>query len=183
MNASNSPVGQGLKQTFVMWGHSEPALIEKEGGRCKAGVYLGKNKPENSISKRIWVMKRTALLILLVFVFGNFQAQNNQKGPQQGVVKTDKNCKIEFLGCMDHLEIYLYDSSFQAMNNSDITGQVQFYHNDKTITTAPLVPYGKEGFTAKLPVKAYKECLVRLEIRKTILSAKFVNECVIAQTK
>jgi len=128
-------------------------------------------------------MKTPVIFIALLFAFFSPEAQNLQRGPQQGVVKTDKNCKIEYLGCMDHLEIYLYDSSFIAMNNSDITGWVEFFYKDKKSTTAPLVKYGKEGYTAKLPLKPFEECLVKLEIRKTILSARFVNECPVSVDK
>jgi len=109
-------------------------------------------------------------------------AQSPQRGPQQGTVKTDQNCKIEYLGCMDHLEIYLYDSAYQAMNNSDITGRVEFFYPDRTSSTAPLTHYGKEGYTAKLPVKPFVDCLVKLEIRNIILSARFNNECVSTST-
>jgi hypothetical protein len=123
-------------------------------------------------------MKILWILSLFLLAFSEMQAQGIQRGPQQGTVKTDKKCKIEYLGCMDHLEIYLYDSAYQAMNNSDITGRVQFFYVDKTASSSPLIHYGKEGYTAKLPPKTFVDCLVTLEIRKIVLSARFNNECV-----
>lgn len=125
----------------------------------------------------MYLMKTTLTLLLVCFFFSATRAQVPQRGPQQGTVKTDKNCKIEYLGCVDHLELYLYDSTFQALNNSDIKGDVQFFYSDRTSSKAPLIHYGKEGYTAKLPPKSFVDCIVTFEIRNIILSARFKNEC------
>jgi len=111
--------------------------------------------------------------------------QSSQRGPHQGAVKPlgDQH-QLEVLGCMDHLELYVLDKKLQSTSNFEMKGTITFYYagtseNPKRKElTAPLVAYGRDGFSAKLPEENFSYSIVTITIfDKTLVSPQFPNEC------
>jgi|GEM_PF-1288970 hypothetical protein len=143
--------------------------------------------PTQKKEKGIWDRKATGYGILgkqIVFVFlmllffTGIQAQTLPLGPHQGRTVATGGYVIEMLGCMDHLEVYVYEKDMQFISNVRLSGEAQFYGWQKTIFT-PLVPYGRDGFTAKLPTYNFASCKIGINIKDIRINAEFTNECTI----
>jgi hypothetical protein len=104
-------------------------------------------------------------------------AQQLSRGPHQGVVKEAGLYKIEMLGCVDHIEVYLLDKDGQSISNYQIAGHVRFYFNNKTSQNSPLMPYGQDGFSAKIPQSEFFNCIITIDILSKSVSATFESEC------
>jgi hypothetical protein len=130
-------------------------------------------------------MKSVLFIILLTSTLPGMMPRLNQRGPHQGTVKPlDDKYQLEVLGCMDHLELYVLDKKLQSTSNFEMNGTVTFYYagasekpKQKTLTV-PLVAYGRDGFSAKLPEENFSYSIVTLTIfDKTLVSPQFPNEC------
>jgi hypothetical protein len=120
-----------------------------------------------------------SISIALVFFVQVMQARQNGFGPHGGRLKTVGNYKIELFGCGNYLEIYLFDSDTDAINNNDITGNIEFFYANQTTLSSPLVRYGMDGFTAKIPVNAFSYSKPSFEDKGIfIVTEKFDNECI-----
>src|ERR1700758_3099831 len=99
------------------------------------------------------VNKQIITITFLFFLAQLLRAQQgNGLGPHGGMMKSIGDYKMEVLGCDDYLEVYLYDRDTNAVNNSKIVGNVEFYYNESAALVSSLVKYGIDGFTAKIPV-------------------------------
>ena len=121
-------------------------------------------------------MKALLLFAALSMQFISY-SQQLTRGPHQGLVKEVGLYKIEMLGCSDHIEVYLLDQEMQSINNHQITGHVRFYFNNKTSQDSPLMPYGQDGFSAKIPQSEFFNCIVTIDILSKPISATFESEC------
>lgn len=122
---------------------------------------------------------RTIFCVIIVASY-TVKAQSNGIGPHGGRLKTANNCKIEVAGCDNYLEIYLYDRDTNAINNTNITGNVIFYYNNTAELNVPMVKYGLEGFTAKIPINTFSYSKVIFDINSEfIINQKFENECLL----
>ena len=75
------------------------------------------------------MMKTIVFIVALLFSLQVASAQQNGFGPHGGRLKTVGNYKLELFGCDDHIEVYLFDSDTNAINNKDISGTVEFFFN------------------------------------------------------
>jgi hypothetical protein len=117
------------------------------------------------------------LICYVLVSYLNGMAQPVERGPHQGQMKQAGHFKIELLGCMDHVEVYLLDKDGQAMSNYDIKGKVTFVSNTKNSKNIPLQPYGRDGFSAKIPQSDFFKYTVTIEILSSPITANFENEC------
>ena len=107
-------------------------------------------------------------------------AQTDSTGPHGGRLKNAGIYKIELLGCDNYVELYLFDSDTEAINNTNISGEVAFYYSSQSSLYSHLTHYGMDGFTAKIPVNTFSFCKVSLNVNGAfILSEKFENECLV----
>jgi hypothetical protein len=130
------------------------------------------------------MMKTIVFIVALLFSLQVANAQQNSFGPHGGRLKTIGKYKIELFGCNDHIEVYLFDSDTNAINNADIVGNVEFYYDGSATLTSLLAHYGMDGFTAKIPSNMFTYCKPVLDIdEKFIITEKFENECLISAEK
>ena len=115
--------------------------------------------------------------LLLLFLAINTYAQESERGPHQGAIRTAGHFKIELLGCTDHVEVYLLDKDAQEMSNYDIHGKVAFTFKNNITKEVPLQPYGRDGFSAKIPQSEFFNCFVTIEILSSPITASFESEC------
>ena len=124
------------------------------------------------------MMKTIVFIVALLFSLQVASAQQNGFGPHGGRLKTVGNYKLELFGCDDHIEVYLFDSDTNAINNKDISGTVEFFFNGSATLVSPLVKYGMDGFTAKIPGNTFIYSKPSFDINGTfIVTEKFDNEC------
>ncbi len=117
-------------------------------------------------------------MVFLIFFVQALKAQQSGFGPHGGRLKTVGSYKLELFGCDNYLEIYLFDNDTNAINNSGIKGNVEFYYSGSATLSAPLAHYGMDGFTAKIPVNTFMYCKPTLDIKgEFIVTEKFENEC------
>lgn len=118
------------------------------------------------------------ITIALVFVTQLLMAQQNGLGPHGGRLKSAGMYKIEIFGCDNYLEVYLFDVDTNAINNSNISGMVEFFYSGQAALISPLIRYGMDGFTAKIPVNTFLYCKPSFNINgEFIVTEKFENEC------
>jgi len=130
------------------------------------------------------INKTVAVIIALIFFIQVVNAQQSGFGSHGGRLKTVGKYKIELFGCNDHIEVYLFDSDTNAISNTDIVGNVEFYYDGSATLTSLLAHYGMDGFTAKIPVNTFIYCKPALDIDgKFIITEKFDNECLISAGK
>jgi hypothetical protein len=129
------------------------------------------------ISVRSGFKNTYMLCMLILFTGSSLRAQELPRGPNQGTLKKAGDYYIEMLGCMDHMEIYVYDRDQQSMSNVDLSGDVKFMTGKKEITVL-LTPYGREGFTAKLPPGVFDYSIIGIRAKNKRVEAQFGNECV-----
>jgi hypothetical protein len=120
---------------------------------------------------------KALLLLLVCTVHINAWAQKAERGPHQGQMKQAGHYKIELFGCTDHIEVYLLDKEGQAMSNYDIKGKVNFVFKNKKSQEILLQPYGRDGFSAKIPQSDFFNCTVTIEILSSPITASFESEC------
>ena len=122
---------------------------------------------------------KTTILISILFLFAlTANAQQSGLGPHGGRLKTEGNYKIELFGCENYLEVYIFDIDTEAVNNANIKGNVEFFYRDQATLSYPLVKYGMDGFTVKIPITTFFQCRVSLDINSEfIVTEKFDNEC------
>jgi hypothetical protein len=124
------------------------------------------------------MLKIISLSVLLFFFIFPLHAQQAGLGPHGGRLKPAGNYKIELFGCENYLEVYVFDRDTEAVNNSNISGSVEFFYKEQAILSYPLVRYGMDGFTAKIPLTAFFQCRVSLNIdSEFIVTEIFDNEC------
>ncbi len=124
------------------------------------------------------MMKTGVIIIAILFLLLTTNAQQNGLGPHGGRLKTVGSYKIELFGCDDHIEVYLFDSDTNAINNKDISGTVEFFFNGSATLVSPLVYYGMDGFTAKITGNTFIYSKPSLDINGTFMvTEKFENEC------
>jgi hypothetical protein len=116
-----------------------------------------------------------AVLILLFLSFG-IKGQTLPRGPHEGRMQQSGDYVLEMLGCMDHLEVYLYDKNMKYISNVGLTGNVAF-HGSKTDLTSNLASYGRDGFSAKIPSDTYAYCVITVSVNDKQVSASFTSEC------
>ncbi len=122
--------------------------------------------------------KIIGLLSFLLFFAQGIYAQQKDIGPHGGRLKTTGNYRVELFGCENYLEVYVLDIDNDAINNANIKGSVEFFYPNQTTLSYPLVQYGMDGFTAKIPVTTFYQCRVSLNINSEfIITEKFDNEC------
>ncbi|HEX7414186.1 MAG TPA: hypothetical protein VF411_09085, partial [Bacteroidia bacterium] len=125
--------------------------------------------------------KNIVLAVALIFFVGMLEAQENGIGPHGGRLKTASNYKIEVFGCNDYLEIYLFDGALNAINNNNLSGTVEFFYTAKATLSSPLVHYGMDGFTAKIPANTFLYCKPSFNMNGMfIVTEKFENECLMS---
>ena len=125
------------------------------------------------------IAKNIVMSAGLLFFASALKAQQNGLGPHGGRLKTAGSYKIELLGCDNYLEIYLFDSDTNAINNNDIEGTVEFFYSAQATLVSPLVHYGMDGFTAKIPINTFLYSKPSLTVKGTfIVTEKFDNECI-----
>lgn len=123
-------------------------------------------------------------LILLILVTGVLKAQQDGLGPHGGRLKTVGNYKIELFGCDDYLEVYLFDGALNAINNNNLSGTVEFFYTGKATLSSPLVHYGMDGFTAKIPANTFLYSKPSFNMNGMfIVTEKFENECLMSAGK
>ena len=111
-------------------------------------------------------------------------AQQSGIGPHGGRLKTVGNYKIELFGCDDHIEVYLFDRDTNAISNNNVSGNVEFFYNGQATLSRPLVHYGMDGFTAKIPVNTFLYSKPTFNMDEgVIVTEKFENECLINANK
>jgi hypothetical protein len=106
------------------------------------------------------------LICYVLVSYLNGMAQPVERGPHQGQMKQAGHFKIELL-----------DKDGQAMSNYDIKGKVTFVSNTKNSKNIPLQPYGRDGFSAKIPQSDFFKYTVTIEILSSPITANFENEC------
>ena len=122
--------------------------------------------------------KTISLLVALVFIINVIKAQEKDLGPHGGRLKKVDGYKIECLGCDNYIEIYLFDSDTNAISNKEISGNVEFIYNEQAALISPLVHYGMDGFTAKIPVGTFLYYKPSLMFNgRLLVTGKFENEC------
>jgi len=126
----------------------------------------------------------TKIITLLTFCTQIASAQQSSLGPHSGRLKTVGNYKIELFGCDDHIEVYLFDRDTNAISNNNVTGLVEFFFNGQETLSYPLVHYGMDGFTAKIPANTFLYSKPILNITGgAIVTEKFENECLMSAGK
>ena len=124
------------------------------------------------------INKTTSIIIALLLFALTTNAQQLGLGPHGGRLKIAGNYKIELLGCENYLEVYVFDIDTEAVNNANIKGNIEFFYRDQATLSYPLVKYGMDGFTAKIPITTFFQCRVSLDINSEfIVTEKFDNEC------
>jgi hypothetical protein len=124
------------------------------------------------------------IIALLTFCTQIVSAQHSGFGPHGGRLKMVGNYKIELFGCDDHIEVYLFDRDTNAISNNNVTGAVEFFYNGQATLSCPLVHYGMDGFTAKIPGNTfiYSKPTFNMD-GGAIVTEKFENECLISAGK
>ncbi|MHB8260231.1 MAG: hypothetical protein ACYDCN_05630 [Bacteroidia bacterium] len=126
---------------------------------------------------------KKCLMVLILFT-EVLKAQGDDLGPHGGRLKTVGNYKIELFGCNDYLEIYLFDGALNAINNNNLSGTVEFLYTAKATLSSPLVHYGMDGFTAKIPANTFLYSKPSFNMNGTfIVTEKFENECLMSAGK
>jgi hypothetical protein len=124
------------------------------------------------------------IITVLTFCTQIVSAQQNGFGPHGGRLKTAGNYKIELFGCDDHIEAYLFDRDTNAISNNNVSGNVEFFYNGQATLSCPLVHYGMDGFTAKIPANTflYSKPTFNIDVG-VIVTEKFENECLMSAGK
>ncbi|HXD93354.1 MAG TPA: hypothetical protein VNX01_09080 [Bacteroidia bacterium] len=128
-------------------------------------------------------MKTTILIFVLCLFNSTLNAQQDGYGPHKGRLKKSGNYQIELVGCINYLEVYLFDTDTQVIDNSSIIGNIVFIYDSKSSLSKPLVHYGLDGFTAQMPTNTFQYCKPSFNINGIIITAKFENECQINASK
>lgn len=120
-------------------------------------------------------------LLFSLFFWGPMfiYSQDGTRGPHKGALASTGDYKIEALGCSEYLEIYVYDKFMEPMLNFGIVGDVVYYKGKEAGTTAKLVNYGNDEFTAKYPEYYFTDFKITIKIKDVTYSARFKNECII----
>lgn len=122
-------------------------------------------------------MKKILFFLLLTLQLGVFAQVDTLRGPHGGRIHSYMDYRIEMVGCNDYLEIYLYNKVMDPLNNYGVLGDVKFYYPNEVYSSSPLVPYGADGFTAKIPSPIYYNSRVTMNFAGQALTAKFDNVC------
>lgn len=123
-------------------------------------------------------MKTVTIIVAFLFSLQVVSAQQKGFGPHGGRLKTVGSYKLELFGCDDHIEVYLFDSDTNAINNKSISGTVEFFFNGSATLVSPLVKYGMDGFTAKIPGNTFIYSKPSFDVNGSfIVTQKFENEC------
>ena len=116
---------------------------------------------------------------LPLFFTQGIYAQQKDIGVHGGRLKTAGNYKIELFGCENYIEVYVFDIDNEAINNANIKGNVEFFYQNQATLNYPLVKYGVDGFTAKIPATTFYQCRLSLDMNSEfIVTEKFDNECI-----
>jgi hypothetical protein len=126
---------------------------------------------------------KTTILIFVLFLFNSVLNAQDGYGPHRGRLKKSGNYQIELVGCANYLEVYLFDTDTQVIDNSSIIGNIIFIYDSKSSLSKPLVHYGLDGFTAQMPTNTFLYCKPSFNINGIIITAKFENECQINASK
>jgi hypothetical protein len=120
---------------------------------------------------------RQIAFVCLLFCFSmGVRAQQNPLGPHRGTAVLSGKYYIEMLGCLDHLEVYVFDKQWESLSNVGLTGDVEFFGGAKT-ELATLVCYGRDGFIARLPEGNFESFSVAVNLTEGRIKAEFMNEC------
>lgn len=139
---------------------------------------MTKVMPEKVKGLFLCCMKSIILLFALFLSLQPIKAQQSTLGPHGGRLKTAGNYKIELFGCDNYLEIYLFDRDSNTINNTGITGTIEFYYTGEATLSSTLVHYGMDGFTAKIPNNTFLYSKPSFNINgQFVLTEKFENEC------
>ena len=126
------------------------------------------------------IIKSISFVLIMFFFAAGLEAQSGF-GPHGGRLKTVDAYKIEVSGCDNYVEIYLFDSDTNAINNDHISGQVEFVYANEAVLISPLIHYGMDGFTAKIPKDTFLYSKPSLTVNGTfIVTEKFENECLMS---
>jgi hypothetical protein len=123
------------------------------------------------------------IITLLTFCAQIVSAQQNGFGPHGGRLKTAGTYKIELFGCNDHIEVYLFDRDTNAISNNNVSGSVEFFYSGQATLNCPLVHYGMDGFTAKIPANTFLYSKPTFNMNNVIVTEKFENECLMSAGK
>jgi hypothetical protein len=153
-------------------------------------IYKNHKLAPDALRGDLWLKKRKniimkAIISILSIVLSSFTVNSDgPRGPHQGTVKPMGDYQLEVLGCMDHLEVYVLDKKLQSISNFGMSGTVTFYFPKgdglkvQPSVTSPLVSYGRDGFSAKLPTDNFSYSLISMSINdRKLMSGKFDNEC------
>lgn len=122
-------------------------------------------------------MKQLLLILFSLSIF-YVHAQSDSLGPHKGRLQHYLKYHVELVGCNDYIEVYFYDQNMNVLNNKyGIAGDVKYYHPDQTFSDVPLVEYGADGFTARMPTPDYVYCRITATVAGQPISVKFNNEC------
>lgn len=116
------------------------------------------------------------LPVIILSAWMAVQAIVPSKGPHNGTVKPANKLYIEAGKTSQYIYAYLLDSTMCTISNDGLTCMAVFDFSDKTVGNVDLLPFGKDGFRAKMIDRDYKTCTITFQRGNKTMSAEFENE-------